>query len=153
MISFAPRVLAALALSPLLAAAPAPLPSGTLVIQVGNVRNATGRVHVDLCPQALFLKEDCPYRAEAPAHPGVTQLVIRGVAPGRYGIQASHDENGNGKVDRGVFGIPKEGVGFSNDAPIRLSPPKWSDAVFAVAPGPQTVRFKLRYFTGASGPG
>lgn len=147
----ASRALAALALLPLPAAAPPP--SSTLVVQVGNVRNATGRVHVDLCPQALFLKEDCPYHAEAPAHPGVTQLVIRNVAPGRYGIQASHDENGNGKVDRGLFGIPKEGVGFSNDAPIRLSPPKWSDAVFAVTGGAQAVHFKLRYFTGASGPG
>ena len=39
---------------------------------------------------------------------------------GRYAVQAFLDENGNGEVDRALFGIPKEGVGFSNDAKIRL---------------------------------
>lgn len=139
-------------LSPLLLAA-APPPAGTSVtVQIANVRNASGSVHVDLCPQAQFLSDNCPYAATARTTAGVTTLVVQGVPPGRYAAQAFHDENRNGKVDRVLFGIPKEGVGFSNDAKIRFSPPKWDDAVFTVGAAPVTIRFSLRYFLGPSGP-
>jgi uncharacterized protein (DUF2141 family) len=74
------------------------------------------------------------------------------VPPGEYAAQAFLDENGNGEVDRGLFGIPKEGVGFSRDARIRLSPPKWRDAVFTHRAQPEVIRFDLRYFMGPSGP-
>jgi uncharacterized protein (DUF2141 family) len=38
------------------------------------------------------------------------------VAPGDYAVSAFHDENSDGKLDRNFMGIPKEGVGASNDA-------------------------------------
>ena len=127
-------------------------PGGTLVVAVGNVRNASGRVHVDVCPQAFFLKDNCPLSAEAPAHAGVTEVLVHDVPPGLYAVQATHDENGNGKVDRALFGIPREGVGFSRDAPIRLSPPKWQDAVIEVGAQGGRTALRLRYFLGAKGP-
>ncbi len=127
-------------------------PVGTSVtVQVDNVRNAHGNVHVDLCPKAQFLTEDCPYHATVRAVTGTTTLVVPGVLPGRYAAQATHDENGNGKVDRAIFGIPKEGVGFSNTR-IGFSAPKFDDAVFTVGTASATIRLSLRYFLGASGP-
>jgi uncharacterized protein (DUF2141 family) len=140
----------ALALAPLVLIGAAP--TTTLTVEVANVRNASGVVHVDVCPQARFLKEDCPYSAEAPARAGVTAIVVPGVPAGRYAVQVSHDENRNHKVDRALFGIPKEGIGFSRDAPIRMSPPKWEDAQFDLAGARQTVRLRMRYMLGASGP-
>ncbi|MDQ2879518.1 MAG: DUF2141 domain-containing protein [Pseudomonadota bacterium] len=129
-----------------------PPPPGTLTVRVTNVRNAKGEVHIDICPQAYFLKDNCPYAASAPARTGVTVVVVHNVPAGHYAVQAFHDENLNHKVDRALFGIPKEGVGFSNDAPIHLGPPKWADAVFAFNGGDQTIQLKTRYFLGASGP-
>ncbi len=114
-------------------------------ISVGDVRSDRGRVHVDICTEASFLK-DCPYFGEAPAKAGTTIVVVRGVPPGRYAAQGSHDENGNGKVDRGPFGIPKEGVGFSNDARIRMGPPTFGEAAFEHGATPQRIGFHLRYF-------
>lgn len=137
-------VLGCAALATLSAATP--VPEGVLTVHVTNVRNAKGRVHVDVCPQANFLKDDCPYAGFAPSQPGVTTVVVRGVPAGRYAVQAFHDENSNGKVDRVIFGLPKEGVGFSNDAPIRMSPPKWNDAVFGFDGRAGTIQLKLRYF-------
>lgn len=127
-------------------------PVGDLTIDVGNVRNGNGRVHIDICPQDHFLADDCPYSGEAPATPGVTTVVIRGLPAGRYAAQAFHDENVNGKVDRALFGIPKEGVGFSRNARITFSAPKWRDAEFDFAGHDQRIGFRLRYFLGASGP-
>ena len=124
----------------------APAPTGTLSVHVTNLRNATGQVHIDVCPEAKFLKENCPYFAVAPAQKGAVTVIVRNLPPGRYAVQAFHDENMNRKVDRILFGLPKEGVGFSNDAPIRMSPPKWADAVFTFGGGDQTIRLKMRYF-------
>jgi len=121
--------------------------TGTLRVEVGNVRTARGRVHIDVCTQAQFLK-DCPLSAEMPAHAGTTVVTLTGLPPGRYAVQAFLDENGNGKVDQALFGVPKEGVGFSNDARIKLGPPKWTDAMFDTTGADQTIKFSLRYFIG-----
>ena len=63
-----------------------------------------------------------------------------------------HDENSNDGVDRGLFGIPKEGVGFSRDAKIVFSPPKWADAMFHHDGTAQRTGFRLRYWTGPGSP-
>ena len=122
---------------------PPPAPPVEIVIQ--NVRNARGRVHVDLCLEREFLK-DCSISGNAPAQPGTVTVRIANVPPGRYAAQAFHDENDNHKVDRGLLGIPKEGVGFSNDAKIRLGPPKFPEAAFDHGSAGQQIRFSLRYF-------
>lgn len=140
-----------LGLAPFLLATSTP-GSGVLTIDVGNIRIAKGRVHVDICPERLFLTDDCPFSGDAPAKAGVTRVTVRAIPAGRYAVQAFLDENSNGKVDRALFGIPKEGVGFSNDAKIGLGPPKFSDAVFSYDGGDHTIHFNLRYFLGAKGP-
>ncbi|WP_395397054.1 DUF2141 domain-containing protein [Novosphingobium sp. BL-8A] len=140
-----------LCLAPCLLAASAP-GGGVLTIDVGNVRISKGRVHVDACPESRFLKDDCPYSAEAPATKGVTRVQVHSLPAGRYAVQAFLDENGNGKVDRALFGIPKEGVGFSNDAKIALGPPKFAEAAFDFNGSAQTIHFGLRYFLGDKGP-
>ena len=124
-----------------------PAPHGTIAVAVSDVRTAKGRVHVDICTQATFLK-DCPYWGEAPARAGTTVVLVPNVPPGRYAAQGFHDRNANGKVDRALFGIPKEGVGFSNDAKIHMAPPRFEDAVFEHSAADQRITFRLRYFLG-----
>lgn len=129
-------------------AARAPGDTVTLQITVTGVRNAKGVIHVDICRQAEFLK-NCPVQTQAAAVAGTTIITIANLAPGTYAAQVFHDENNNTKVDRALFGIPKEGVGFSNDAPIRFAPPKWADAQFQLA-ADKTITLKLRYFIGGA---
>ena len=125
---------------------------GSISGEVGNVRNARGKVIVDICPQDRFLEDGCIYHGEAQARAGTTVVTIPNVPAGQWAAQAFHDENANGEVDRAMFGIPKEGVGFSRNARITFSPPKWRDAVFSHQGRPEVIRFNLRYFTGARGP-
>jgi len=40
------------------------------------------------------------------------------------------DENGNGKLDTGAFGIPVEKFGFSNDAEGVMGPPSYEKCGF-----------------------
>ncbi|AYJ86844.1 DUF2141 domain-containing protein [Sphingomonas paeninsulae] len=141
-------ILLAFAATATIGAAPAP---GVLQIEVGNVRAQTGSVHADICTEAQFLK-DCSRSADAPAKYGTTTLTLTGLRPGRYAVQVYYDQNGNHKVDRALFGVPKEGVGFSNDAKIRFAPPKWEEAAFDYDGHSRTIRLKLRYFSGPDGP-
>ena len=139
-------------MSILIALAMAQAAAGSITVDVGNVRSARGRVLVDICPQNRFLKDGCIHHGEAVAQAGTTRVIVPNVPRGDYAAQAFHDENANGDIDRGMFGIPKEGVSFSRDARIVLSPPKWRDAVFSHAGIDARIRFNLRYFTGAKGP-
>lgn len=126
--------------------------AGSIVIEVANVRNDRGVVRVAICPKERFLADSCPWNGSAPAHAGVTRVVVAHVPPGDYAAQGFHDENNNDEIDRGLFGMPREGVGFSRDARIVLSPPKWRDANFAHGAQPQSIRFSLRYFMGPASP-
>ncbi|MGO8937721.1 MAG: DUF2141 domain-containing protein [Mycobacterium sp.] len=71
--------------------------------------------------------------------------TFSGVAPGDYAGSVFHDENGNGKLDRNFMGMPKEGVGASNDAAGRFGPPKFDDARFSYKGGPQSLTIHVRY--------
>lgn len=71
--------------------------------------------------------------------------IFSGVAPGDYAVSVFHDENGNGKLDRNFMGMPKEGVGASNDAAGHFGPPKFTDARFSFKGGPQSLTIHVKY--------
>jgi len=41
---------------------------------------------------------------------------------GKYAVSVFHDENSNGKLDTNFLGIPREGVGASNNAKGHFGP-------------------------------
>jgi uncharacterized protein (DUF2141 family) len=76
---------------------------------------------------------------------GQAVCEFAGVAPGNYAVSVFHDENRNGKLDRNFIGMPKEGVGASNDAARRLGPPKFDDARFNYQGGSSVMTIHIRY--------
>ena len=57
-------------------------------------------------------------------------ITFRNIPIGKYAINILHDENNNGKIDKG-FLLPTEGIGFSNFETIGLSNrPSFSKASF-----------------------
>ncbi|KAA0676334.1 DUF2141 domain-containing protein [Azospirillum brasilense] len=116
-----------------------------LAITVANVANAQGKVLVAVCTPETFLGPNCPYTAAEPARPGSVTVVVHKVPPGTYAVQAFHDENQNLELDRNFLGLPKEGIGFSNDAPMHFGPPRYTDATLAVAEPITRTMLTLRY--------
>lgn len=110
-----------------------------------NVRNDKGHVRVAACTSDTFLQENCQYNAKTKSIRGEV-LVRLTLPPGTWALQAFQDEDDSGEITRNFLGIPTEGVGFSNDAPIRFGPPRWDDAAFTLGPSGGRVRLKLRYF-------
>ena len=121
-------------------------PVAYLDVTVSNVRNDQGHVLVAVCPEPEFLSQHCPFVGKASAQPGAVTVRVAGIPPGIYAVQAFHDENDNKIIDRNLLGIPKEGLGFSNDAPFRFGPPRFRDAALTIGPGGGRVTIRLRYF-------
>ena len=93
-----------------------------------------------------FLERD-PYRyAEVDIEGGKSRVVFEGVAFGRYGISVYHDKNDNAKLDTGLFRIPKEAFGFSNDAMGRMGPPNFDKASFVIESHNVIHPIKLKKF-------
>lgn len=135
-----------LALVAVLAAGPALAEPGVVQVTITGVQSAEGHVLVALCGREQFTKPDCPYRGIAPARVGTVVVQITGVPPGLYAAQAYHDANDNKKLDRTLLGFPEEGLGFSNNAPMRFGPPDFKDAAFTLGPSGAQIEFALRYF-------
>ncbi len=60
------------------------------------------------------------------------EIVIHSLPAGVYAVSVVHDKNGDGKLATGLFGIPTEHVGFSNNAKGMLGPPSFDKACFAL---------------------
>jgi uncharacterized protein (DUF2141 family) len=104
--------------------------AATVTVQVNDVESAEGQVYVGLCDRG-FEEAACVDGKFAPARPGTMVFTFENVPPGLYAIAAYHDVNGNGRMDTGTFGLPREPYGFSNDVG-RLAPPNFLNATFAV---------------------
>jgi uncharacterized protein (DUF2141 family) len=68
---------------------------------------------------------------------------FKDIEPGEYAISILHDENDNHKLDTGIFGIPAEGVGASNNP--KGGPPKYDDVKFAVGKDDVKLHIKIVY--------
>ena len=126
---------------------PAAAPSTTHVdVKFEAVRNANGLIRACLTSEPSYFPhcEDDPAarKLSIPAAVGAT-LSFRDIAPGAYAIAVLHDENRDGKMNTRI-GIPREGFGFSNNPVIRMGPPKFAAARFAVGDAAvvETVRMK-----------
>ncbi len=63
---------------------------------------------------------------------------------GTLAVSVLDDENSNLEMDMRL-GIPREGFGFSNDAPVGLSPPKFEDSSFQFTSSGQKITIRMRY--------
>ena len=68
-----------------------------------------------------------------------------GIVAGTYAVSVFHDENSNGKLDSNILGIPREGVGASNNAQGHLGPPKFDAAAFRFAGGRLDLKITMVY--------
>lgn len=65
---------------------------------------------------------------------------------GTYAVAIIHDENRNRKIDAGVFGIPKEGYGVSNNITPKTRAPRFNEAsLFLADDADTTISIKVKY--------
>lgn len=103
-----------------------------IVVNISGFESNEGKVYVALYDSAdTFLAKHVEGQVGELSDLKST-VTFEGVENGTYAISVFHDENGNGKLDTGMFGIPSEPVGTSNNAVGFFGPPKFVDAKFEV---------------------
>ena len=131
-----PAILA-LALTTLLPAGICQTPAAQsckLLVHIDGFRNQKGDAGVTIFTSPDGWPENNQKAFLHGGHPftGDKTTVELQLPPGRYAVAALHDENSNHKLDRNMFGWPKEGFGFSNNPKVGLSAPSFDTAVIQV---------------------
>ena len=123
-----------LCLAALLAAFAAPACAADLTVTLHDVRVRTGTIKLVLVDSQAGWDGQAPPVAADGAPPGgdTATFVFKGLEPGTYAVSAMHDENGNGKLDTNLVGLPTERYGFSNDARGKLGAPDFEAAAIGV---------------------
>lgn len=136
------------ALAVLLLLVPARAWPAELAVEVQGLRSDQGEVRVGLFDTPESFATHKGKVAEIVLKPagGVARGAFADIPPGTYAMAAYHDENGNRVFDKGLFGWPLEGYGFSNDAPVFLGAPPFAQSAFAVPAGGARVVFRIVYW-------
>ncbi|NJN42755.1 MAG: DUF2141 domain-containing protein [Flammeovirgaceae bacterium] len=119
--------------------------SQDLEVVIKNIQNNKGSILVGLfTSKDSFMKED--FRSEKVKASGSEVIVtFRNLPKGDYAISIIHDEDENGEIDSNLFGIPKEGFGFGNDAMGTFGPPSFDKAKISFMGTKKTEVVNLRY--------
>lgn len=126
-----------------------PVLAADLTVEVHGIRSGDGRLYVSV--HAPESKDAFPAGAgsvaalQRRAHAGTLRFVLQDLPPGRYAVNAFHDENDNGDLDTNLVGIPSEGYGFANDPDASFGPPEFEDAEVNVGGERGVAVMTLRY--------
>lgn len=128
------------------AALATPLHAASLTVAVTGVRNGSGHVRIGVCTQSQFLGERCSYHAIVTSRQGTVTVTIPGIQPGAYAIAAYQDETDVGHLRRGLFGIPKDGTGFSRNPFPGMGPPSFQSCALSIGHRDAAISIALHYF-------
>jgi uncharacterized protein (DUF2141 family) len=102
-----------------------------LTIVVEGIEDLQGHLIVGLYDEENFRKQPLN-GAIVKVEEEISTIVLENVVSGEYAVAVYQDENDNQKLDTGLFGIPTEKYGFSNNAQGKMGPPAYADCKFAV---------------------
>ena len=117
-------------------------------VEVSGMRNDKGQIVCALFSSAPDFPKNgdkAVAHAKALISHGHSACEFPGVPPGRYAVSVFHDENSNGMMDTNFMGIPREGVGASNNARGHFGPPKFDDAAFQYSGGRLDLTITIAY--------
>ncbi len=119
-----------------------------LSVNIVNLRSNKGRVGCTIYDKAKGFPTDATValrRLWCPIASQKSSCRFDSLLAGTYAVACFHDENANGKLDSGLFGIPTEGVVVSNQAKGFMGPPKFDAAKFRFAGAPSQITLKMEY--------
>lgn len=118
----------------LLWALPGTAQTGTIVLNVTGIQpKLGGDLQAGIFKQDNFPKVGKQFIGQVVAVSGATiRLEFKNVPAGEYGIAVYQDADRNKDLNTNFLGLPKEPIGFSNDARIKMGPPSFTDAKIKV---------------------
>jgi uncharacterized protein (DUF2141 family) len=121
-----------------------PAYAADLTVEIKGLASANGKVLIALYDKADGWMQKGLKTAGAPAQKDGVTYEFKDLPMGDYAISIHHDENGNGKFDTNLVGMPIEPYGFSNDAMGNFGPPTFEQAKFKLDVTKKTVTLNLK---------
>ena len=107
----------------------------TLTINVTNIKDISGSVRVCLVQKAdEYLSSNCNLGKSVKVSSKEAQVEFKSLSAGTYCITLFHDVDNNNKLNtEGMFGMPSEPYGFSNNPKTWFGPPKYEKCIFELS--------------------
>lgn len=105
----------------------------SIKINIPNIKSEKGEILIALFNKTEGFPENANtafQTAKLKAKKGVQSITMPNIIDGRYALAIFHDENGDGKMNKNMLGIPKEGYGVSNNVKNLMSAPTFNEAAF-----------------------
>lgn len=120
-----------------------------LNVSVNLLRNNRGHVLISLFRDCEGFP-DKPHKAFRKVKADIinqsAKFQFANLPAGNYTIAVLHDENDDMKMNTNLFGIPKEGYGFSNNVMGAFGPPSCERARFGIKSGAiNKLMIRIRY--------
>lgn len=99
-------------------------------IRITGIKGNAGKIIVQVFRDEPSYQAQAPYKKFTFQKNGLTKGTLNvniQLEAGIYGFTLIDDENGNGKIDKNLIGIPKEGFGFSNFFMEKMKRPTFDD--------------------------
>lgn len=122
----------------------APAHAADLTVEIKGLASENGKVLIALYDNAEGWMKRGLKTAGTPAKKDSVIYEFKDLPMGDYAISIHHDENGNGKFDTNLVGMPIEPYGFSNDAMGNFGPPTFEQAKFKLDRDKKTVTLNLK---------
>lgn len=125
---------------------PAPENTGTLTVEITNIKNTKGMIQIGLYKKPEnFPSPTKQYKVKRIKPTGKTlKYEFKGLPLGKYALGIYHDENGDKKCNRNLIGIPTEAYAFSRNFRPGMSAPKFSDCSVTLTKT-KSISIKLVY--------
>lgn len=95
-----------------------------LTIEVEGLRNTEGRIQFALYNKEGSIPDEKYQRTYRIGYAAIIRdkaiFTFEGLIAGKYAVNVLHDENSDGKIDKGLI-LPIEGIGFTNYRSIGLT--------------------------------
>jgi uncharacterized protein (DUF2141 family) len=125
-----------------------PAPTGVLTVRIAQLRSNSGQVGCTIYNSPRGFPTDSTaalQRLWCSIENASATCAFAPLPAGTYAVACFHDENKNGILDRGLFGIPKEGTAASNDAHGFMGPPSFEKAKFSFSGAPSDLPLRMAY--------
>lgn len=104
--------------------------SQTLTLEIRGIEKITGTLYIGFYNSAKTFTKKTVFGCAEKVTSKTMIIPIEGLPTGTYAISMYQDENSNKTLDTGLFGIPQEKYGFSNDAMGFAGPPSFKQSKF-----------------------
>jgi uncharacterized protein (DUF2141 family) len=105
----------------------------SLTVEVSNIKHKDKELRIAVCQKIHFLKDTPPFKFMLINTHNAIESATFVLPKGSYAISVFHDLNGNGKLDKNMFGAPKEPYGFSRNYKPFMRAPRFEEVVVEIS--------------------